>query len=175
MALSLLVIRKNMPFAGRLWIKVLAAKVREITIFGTIEHGIANLITALVIYEPVIAKCTEQLLQIIESRSGNPLNITDWLKRYSFEIMGHLIFGRPFNTISEEGGDTFLLDSIHSDTVMMGYLRHMPWIPALLIKTPFFRKTNTRFWTWLETNFRHRTEVCTLPAADDLPTTESMY
>ncbi|GAQ44834.1 cytochrome P450 [Aspergillus tubingensis] len=113
---------------------------------------------ALVTYEPVIAKCTEQLLQIIEGRSGNPINITEWLKRYSFEIMGHLIFGRPFNTISEEGGDTFLLDSIHSDTNMMGYLRHMPWIPALLIKTPLFRKKNTRFWTWLQTNFRQRTE-----------------
>ncbi|GLB20503.1 hypothetical protein AtubIFM61612_010442 [Aspergillus tubingensis] len=113
---------------------------------------------ALVTYEPVIAKCTEQLLQIIEDRSGNPINITEWLKRYSFEIMGHLIFGRPFNTISEEGGDTFLLDSIHSDTNMMGYLRHMPWIPALLIKTPLFRKKNTRFWTWLQTNFRQRTE-----------------
>ncbi|PYH30046.1 cytochrome P450 [Aspergillus neoniger CBS 115656] len=121
---------------------------------------------ALVTYEPVIAKCTEQLLQIIEDRSGNPINITEWLKRYSFEIMGHLIFGRPFNTISEEGGDTFLLDSIHSDMNMMGYLRHMPWIPALLIKTPLFRKKNTRFWTWLQTNFRQRTEVCTLPAAN---------
>ncbi|KAE8154297.1 cytochrome P450 monooxygenase [Aspergillus avenaceus] len=107
-------------------------------------------------YEPVVSNCAAQFLHVIEKQAGAPIDVSNLVRRYSYEVMGHLILGEPFNTIGLDGGDTYLLDSIHHAGEIMGYLRHMLWLPYLVLKTPYCKAKKKEFMIFLENRFAAR-------------------
>jgi cytochrome P450 len=114
--------------------------------------------TALDAYEPLVTKCAEQLIEIIDKKLDTPIEMSKWVRYYAFEVMANLAFGKPFNMLSEQK-ESYFLKVIRQDMKLVGYLRHLPWLSALLMRTPVVNWNNKRFWRWIESQFSERIEV----------------
>jgi hypothetical protein len=101
---------------------------------------------------------TEQLLQIIDERCDEPINITEWIEYYAFEVMGNLTFGKPFNMLKERK-ETYFLKVIRDDMKLIGYTLHLPWLSYLCLRTPLLNRNHNNFWKWIENEFAERISV----------------
>lgn len=55
---------------------------------------------ALVWQEEIVQKYADQLIEQVRERSKEgPVNIVDWFEWMSFDIIGHLTFGEPFDAL----------------------------------------------------------------------------
>ncbi|KAH7152602.1 cytochrome P450 monooxygenase [Dactylonectria macrodidyma] len=110
---------------------------------------------ALQSYEPIVSQLSDDLMQIIDERAGEPFNITEWIDKYAFEVMGSLTFGKPFNMLKEKK-NAYFLDVIRHDMNFIGYLLHSPWLSYLLMRTPLLNRNHLDFWRWIENEFDER-------------------
>ncbi|KAJ5124816.1 uncharacterized protein N7515_008641 [Penicillium bovifimosum] len=81
--------------------------------------------------------------------------MTRWFSYYSFDVMGHLAFGKSFNMIAE-GKEAYFLKTIRTDMTNIGHLKHMPWIFPIFMKIPLLNSNNLKFWKWIESQFLER-------------------
>jgi cytochrome P450 len=114
--------------------------------------------TALNAYEPLVTKCTQQLIEIIDQKLDTPIDMSIWATYYAFEVMANLAFGKPFNMLTEQT-ESYFLKVMRQDMKLVGYLRHLPWLTALLMRTPGINWNNQQFWRWLEGQISERIEV----------------
>nr|A0A068AA78.1 RecName: Full=Cytochrome P450 monooxygenase orf5; AltName: Full=Brefeldin A biosynthesis cluster protein orf5 [Penicillium brefeldianum]AIA58897.1 putative cytochrome P450 [Penicillium brefeldianum] len=111
--------------------------------------------TALHTYEPMVQELTEELMTIIDELSENPINITEWVDKYAFEVMGQLTFGKPFNMLKERK-EAYFLELIRQDMNAIGYLLNLPWLSYLFLRTPGLNQNHLNFWRWIENEFAQR-------------------
>lgn len=121
-------------------------------------------------YEQRIRVYRQKLMDQLAAFDGQPVNITKWVKLYSFDVMGDLAFGRSFNMVASgaEHWAVKLLDeglSHYAFMFPMWFLRLVGSIPGL-----------TRRW-WKLLNFCNqsmdeRMKVRNFFLARDRPFTE---
>ncbi|KAI2642480.1 cytochrome P450 monooxygenase-like protein [Xylaria nigripes] len=111
------------------------------------RHGwdMAFTTKALRAYDSRIIKYADQFIGQMEKRTGEAVNITNWLEWYAFDVMGDLAFGRSFKAL-ETGKSHIYIDTMHETSVLpLGCLGTLPWliqtitalVPASL--NPFMR------------------------------------
>lgn len=110
---------------------------------------------ALHTYEPMVQDLTQELMTIIDELSENPINITEWVDKYAFEVMGQLTFGKPFNMLKERK-EAYFLEVIRHDMNAIGYLLNLPWLSYLFLRTPWLNQNHLNFWKWIENEFAER-------------------
>lgn len=113
---------------------------------------------ALHTYEPMVQDLTQELITIIDELSENPINITEWVDKYAFEVMGQLTFGKPFNMLKERK-EAYFLEVIRHDMNAIGYLLNLPWLSYLFLRTPGLNRNHLSFWKWIENEFAQRIAV----------------
>ncbi|CAG8013031.1 unnamed protein product [Penicillium salamii] len=109
-------------------------------------------------YEPLVTKCAQQLIDVIDQRLDKSIEMSTWVRYYAFEVMANLAFGKPFSMLTEQT-ESYFLKVMREDMKLVGYLRHLPWLSTLLMRTPVVNQNNKRFWRWIEGQFSERIEV----------------
>ena len=80
-------------------------------------------------------KYADQLVGQIRKRSGQPVNATQWLNYFAFDVMGDLAFGRAFEAL-EKGEQHFYIDLIHNSAKFAGALGTAAWALQCLTLIP---------------------------------------
>ncbi|OAA38783.1 cytochrome P450 monooxygenase [Beauveria brongniartii RCEF 3172] len=111
--------------------------------------------TALHTYEPIVEELTEDLMSVIDELSESPIDISEWVDKYTFEVMGQLTFGKPFNMLKERK-EAYFLQVIRQDMNAIGYLINLPWLSYLLMRIPGLNQNHLNFWKWIENEFAQR-------------------
>ncbi|KAF4334737.1 cytochrome P450 monooxygenase [Fusarium beomiforme] len=93
----------------------------------------------------------------IAERHDEPFEVTEWIERYSFEVMGNLTFGKAFDML-KGGKAAYFLEVIRHDMDFIGYLLHLPWLSYLFMRTPILNANHLSFWKWIEKEFAERIE-----------------
>ncbi|OGM40935.1 putative cytochrome P450 oxidoreductase [Aspergillus bombycis] len=95
------------------------------------DHGFS--LQALEDYEPRLSYYATQLLNAIDSRLGQSMNMTQWFTYCSFDVMGDLAFGKGFNMLAE-AKDQYFLTQLRGNMKAIGLTSHLSWI------FPFFKR-----------------------------------
>lgn len=101
---------------------------------------------------------TDDLMNVIDELSGSPINISEWVDKYTFEVMGQLTFGKPFNMLKERK-EAYFLHVIRQDMNAIGYLINLPWLSYLFMRIPGLNQNHLSFWKWIENEFAQRIAV----------------
>ncbi|KAL8841180.1 MAG: hypothetical protein Q9170_001034 [Blastenia crenularia] len=130
----------------------------SITIINKVEHGFRRRITSQALTTSAIKSMEELILdnvtsfcnQLVNAASpdaAEPVNggwsagrnMTDWLARLTFDIIGDLCFGRKWNVVNAKRNRSFL-DAIPAGTAGLLLAAHMPAIISMKIDRIFFHK-----------------------------------
>lgn len=112
-------------------------------------------------YEPRVAKYTSQLLAQLEARIGTPVNMTNWISFYGFDVMGDLAFGKSFDMLRSGEVDYYI-------GVMQDFLKvraafgRIPWAFRILQVTALLNASFNRFRKWMEQQVKWRMDVSKL-------------
>ncbi|KAI0191579.1 cytochrome P450 [Astrocystis sublimbata] len=94
------------------------------------RHGwdMAFTTKALRSYDSRVLKYADQFVAQMQRRSGEAINVTNWLEWYAFDVMGDLAFGRSFKAL-EHGKSHIFIDTMHATSALpLGCLGTMPWL-----------------------------------------------
>ncbi|KAL2838069.1 cytochrome P450 monooxygenase [Aspergillus pseudodeflectus] len=99
-------------------------------------------------YEPRVTLYTNQLIEAIGKNVGNPMNMAKWFNYYSFDVMGDLAFGKPFNMLID-GKDTYFSLQLHEDMKAIGLFSHLTWLFPFFKRVPLVNADYLKFWAWV--------------------------
>ncbi|KAI3320354.1 cytochrome P450 monooxygenase-like protein [Xylariaceae sp. AK1471] len=93
------------------------------------RHGwdLAFTTKALRAYDSRVLKYADQFISQMHRRSGQSVNVTNWLEWFAFDVMGDLAFGRSFGAL-ERGQSHLYIDTMHETSPFpLGCLGSLPW------------------------------------------------
>lgn len=108
---------------------------------------------------------TEQLLERIAKSEGTVLDMAKWFNFYSFDVMGDLAFGKPFDMI-KDGIVHDYMSVVHTNMLAIAAFTHLIWMFPIIKAIPGLNRHNEKFQKWLYEHVRQRKEVslwCRLP------------
>jgi hypothetical protein len=82
---------------------------------------------ALEAYEPRVVGFANDLVEQVKSFSGKPLNASLWFNYYSFDVMGQLAFGKPFDML-KNGEKHFAIELLTKGMKPIGIFSPIPWL-----------------------------------------------
>ena len=112
-------------------------------------------------YEPRVSYYTTQLLGVIDSKIGQPMDVTRWLNYYSFDVMGDLAFGKGFNMLAE-GQDQYFFAHLRGHMKAIGLTSHLTWLFPFLKRIPGINTEYRKHMKWLEDQVDQRMKVRSL-------------
>jgi hypothetical protein len=101
---------------------------------------------------------TNQLIEAIGKNVGNPINMAKWFNYYSFDVMGDLAFGKPFNMLID-GKDTYFSLQLHEDMKAIGLFSHLTWLFPFFKRVPLVNADYLKFWAWVGEQVDRRIKV----------------
>ncbi len=103
-------------------------------------------------------KYARSLVNHLDAFAGKPVNATDWLAFFGFDVMGDLAFGRSFDML-ESGEKHFALKLMAEGQAGLGFLGPIPWATPILIRIPGLMRNFNRWVSWSEGQVRERQKV----------------
>ena len=110
-------------------------------------------------YEPRVAGHTEELMQAIEQRKGQPMDASLWFNYFSFDVMGDLSFGKSFGML-KRGTSHYFMDSLHGFMLNVGLFGHLIWLLPVFKNTPILNKEDKEFFNFVSQQVDERRKVC---------------
>ncbi|KAL5339787.1 cytochrome p450 monooxygenase [Aspergillus crustosus] len=108
-------------------------------------------------YSPRIREHTLRLQDVLEKNLNKPLNITQWLNYYSFDVMGDLAFGKSFDMLLG-GKDHYFLSVLHFNMRLLAIVGPPAWIAPIFTRTPVLNAEANRFWKFIGEQVTKRIE-----------------
>lgn len=121
-----------------------ASKVTERFFLGV--HALI-IVTALRGYEERLTRYANELIEQISSRPGQPMNVSTWFNYYSFDVMGDLAFGKPFDML-KSGSTHYLMGAFEKGMLPVGFLSPLPWIIPVFASAPILGADFAEFIRW---------------------------
>ncbi|OJD33996.1 cytochrome p450 [Diplodia corticola] len=93
---------------------------------------------ALASYEPRVQSKVSTLLERLSGFDGKPVNVTEWISYFSFDIMGDVIYSKEYNMLRAgdgkivAGGMETTLAKLHEGMKMLGLVGTTPWMLCML-------------------------------------------
>ncbi|CAK7234643.1 hypothetical protein SCUCBS95973_009004 [Sporothrix curviconia] len=100
-------------------------------------------------YEPRVKGYTAALVQQIDARLGQPVNVTEWFNNYSFDVMSDLAFGKSFGLLASGGKRHYFTETLHADMGNVGRFSHVPWLFPVFKAMPVLNAENKKFWAFV--------------------------
>lgn len=98
-------------------------------------------------YEGRIIRYTADLIDQGLTRSGRPVNASKWSDYYSFDVMGHLAFGKSFDMLKD--GQTHLpIKLLESGLLPLRLLTPIPWMIPVMTNAPILGSQYRRLFDW---------------------------
>lgn len=85
-------------------------------------------------YEEKVNTFNDKLIQRFVEFQGGPVNVTKWFNLYSFDVMGHLAFGKDYSML-DSGEKHWALDLLSEGMQPMAYLIPI-WLFRMLVAIP---------------------------------------
>jgi hypothetical protein len=105
-----------------------------------------------------VIKYARSLINHLSAFSGKPVNATEWMAFFGFDVMGDLAFGRSFDML-ESGEKHFALKLMAEGQAALGYLGPLPWATSILIRIPGLMRNFTKWVAWSEGQVKVRQKV----------------
>ncbi|KAI0534986.1 putative cytochrome P450 oxidoreductase [Xylaria digitata] len=112
---------------------------------------------ALLGYDPRITKAINQLLNVIEEQRGRPIDITQWISFFVFDVMEDLAFNKSSNMLTD-GKEAYVFSTIRADMYNIAFFSHLPWLLPFLKRTPLLNHNYLKFWDWIQDQINERTK-----------------
>lgn len=106
-----------------------------------------TIVAALSGYEERVIRYTNELIDQISARLGQPMNASIWFNYYSFDVMGDLAFGKPFGML-KSGSTHYLMQAFEKGMLPVGWLSPLPWIIPVFASAPIIGDDFTEFIRW---------------------------
>lgn len=91
-------------------------------------------------YKPRVAALARDLKSCIDSYGDQPVNMTDVMTWYSFDIMGEVIFGKDFGMIKNRATNP-ILEQQRQALALLGPIIDVQWIVHLAFNfVPFIKQ-----------------------------------
>lgn len=103
-------------------------------------------------------KYARSLVTHLSAFAGKPVNATEWLAFFGFDVMGDLAFGKSFGML-ESGEKHFALKLMAEGQGSLGFLGPVPWAFPVLIRVPGLMRNFNRWVSWSEGQVRERQKV----------------
>ncbi|RYP52438.1 hypothetical protein DL768_002404 [Monosporascus sp. mg162] len=100
-------------------------------------------------YEPRVAYYTDLLLKQIQSRAGQPVNVTDWFNFYAFDVMGSLSYSESYGML-QRGEKHPFITTLHGSLKAIGLFSHLDWLFPIAKATPILNREYTAFWSFVK-------------------------
>ncbi|VUC32865.1 unnamed protein product [Clonostachys rosea] len=98
-------------------------------------------------YEPLVAKCTSQLLSNIQASVGGKIDMSHHFTLYTFDVMGTLAFAKDFKMLaSNELHPVFKF--LHESMLSVVILSHAIWFLTLLKNIPGLVSSVEKMCAW---------------------------
>lgn len=117
------------------------------------DHGFGA--KALTQYEPQVDHYTSLLTSAISQRLGAPLDVTSWFHYFSFDLMGHLSFGKSFNMLAT-GKRHFAIDLMKNGMTLLGHFTPTPWLARIGFSIPGVASGWKSMFVWSDAQMRER-------------------
>lgn len=88
-------------------------------------------------------KYAERLVEQLESRTGEEIDIMTWISYFAFDIMGDLAFGTSFNALNS-GKSHWWIDVIRESGKFFGVFGTVPWLVDLMMRLPIPESMNAQ-------------------------------
>ncbi|KAL3477119.1 cytochrome P450 [Aspergillus californicus] len=105
-------------------------------------------------YEQRIRVHRQNLMAQLTKQAGRPINITKWIRWYSFDVMGDLAFGHNFGMV-ESGVNHWTIKLLFDSLSYFAYLPSV-WLMKLLMDVPGLARDYWRFIEYCELRLRER-------------------
>lgn len=95
-------------------------------------------VTALNSYEPRVQNKVNALLEKLSAFDQKPVNVTEWMSYFAFDVMGDVIFSKEYNLMQAGDGKILAngiettLTKLHDGMKMLGYFGTVPWVLRML-------------------------------------------
>ncbi|KAJ3483928.1 hypothetical protein NLG97_g7187 [Lecanicillium saksenae] len=99
-------------------------------------------------YAPMVAKSTEALIERIKAYEGKTFDANKWFNLFSFEVMGWMAFGRPFDLLAT-GKKTYFMELVQKSVDNVGIFANISWLYVLLKQIPVLNAKYQQFLRWL--------------------------
>ncbi|CAL1710751.1 unnamed protein product [Somion occarium] len=77
-----------------------------------------------------------ELLQELEKRQGDVVDISQWISFIAFDFMGSLVFGNPFGMVKAGKDTAGLAEIIDTLAYVSNVMSHIPWVWPFLTQIP---------------------------------------
>lgn len=109
-------------------------------------------------YEPRVEQYTAALIAQIRRFSGQPINAAQWFNYYSFDVMGDLAFGRPFDML-ENGQKHWAIQLLNNGQRGIGTFLPVPWLFVIISQIPALTKEFQKFIQFCEDMMDQRAKM----------------
>ncbi|KAK7701449.1 hypothetical protein SLS57_011734 [Botryosphaeria dothidea] len=89
-------------------------------------------------YEPRVQNKVNTLLERLSAFDQKPVNVTEWMSYFAFDVMGDVIFSKEYNLMQAGDGKILAngiettLTKLHDGMKMLGYFGTVPWVLRML-------------------------------------------
>ncbi|KAL9613391.1 MAG: hypothetical protein Q9204_008901, partial [Flavoplaca sp. TL-2023a] len=105
-------------------------------------------------YENRIKKYCDSLEQQMYKLSGQPVNVADWFKYFSFDVMGDLAFNKDFEMLAK--GESHWAIALLNDALGLQGLKLPTWIFRILLSIPGLAYKYWKFIGYCDQQLEHR-------------------
>ncbi|RYP92929.1 hypothetical protein DL770_000979 [Monosporascus sp. CRB-9-2] len=109
-------------------------------------------------YQPHVAYYTDLLLKQIQSRAGQPVNVTDWFTFYAFDVMGSLSYSESYGML-QRGEKHPIMTTLHGSMKAISLFSHLDWLFPIVKATPILNREDKAFWRFLKDQTEKRIKV----------------
>lgn len=111
-----------------------------------------------------MAKYTDQLLAQLGASIGAPINVSNWMSLYGFDVMGDLAFGHSFDML-KTGATNYYIALMQDFLKIRAIFARIPWMFRILQVTMMLNASFNSFRNWMEQQVRERMGVSSAVAA----------
>jgi hypothetical protein len=94
---------------------------------------------------------------------GTLIDMTTWFNFYSFDVMGDIAFGKPFNML-RDGVKHWFMTTLHANMVNIGLFSHMLYLFPIFKNTPISNYQHKKTEAWVKDQVEERKKVSNVSA-----------
>jgi hypothetical protein len=94
---------------------------------------------------------------------GTSIDMTTWFNFYSFDVMGDMAFGKPFNML-RDGVKHWFMTTLHANMVNIGLFSHMLYLFPIFKNTPILNYQHKKTEAWVKDQVEERKKVSNVSA-----------
>lgn len=98
------------------------------------------------------------LVRQLSARSGQRVDVPRWISYFGYDVMGDLVFGKPFDMI-KTAGDHFIFEHFENQQVATGLLLTIAWLFILFLRLRGVGQVQSSWIGWCAEQMEKRRKV----------------